>query len=233
MSHRSLNILSSNRGFSLIETLLVVTIVGILTAIAIPVMTSQRRLLRSASMMREVMAQMRFARQLAISQRQAVTFQYDDAASKKQISIINHHNNEVLKPGCKLSRTAIFAASGFPNTVCSTVVLTLPLAQGGLTAKEITYGIPSASQLPAGAPVIPVTKLDDNIVKTPLTNGKVNITFQPDGSVIDAAGIPLDRALYFFSSKAAQGTASALSVAGASGRIKVWRYSTYGNHYVE
>ena len=72
---------------------------------------------------------------------------------------------------------------------------------------------------------------------TPLTpagaGGKLNITFQADGSVIDTSEIPLDRALFLFNNAAAQATASAISVVGASGRVKVWRYSLSGNHYVE
>jgi type II secretory pathway pseudopilin PulG len=227
----------SRGGFSLLEALIVVTIGLLLTAIAVPQMLTQRRLLRSTAVNREISAQLRFARQLAMSQRQSVTFQYDDAAAKKQITIINHNNNLSLTPSCNLSKTAILVASGFPNTACSTVVTTYPLTQGGLPAAEITYGIPAGSQLPTGAPVIPVTKLDDNIVMTPLTpagaGGKLNITFQADGSVIDTTGFPLDRALYFFNSVAAQGTASAISVAGASGRVKVWRYNLSGNNYVE
>jgi prepilin-type N-terminal cleavage/methylation domain-containing protein len=230
--------LNSIRGFSLIELLTVLAIVSVLTALAIPAMVGQRRLLRSTAVTREIMVQLRYARQLAMSTRQSVTFQYDDAASKKQITIINHNNNQSLTPSCNLSRTAILGAAGFPNTACSTVVITIPLTQGGLAAAEITYGIPAGSPpLPVGAPVIPVTKLDDNILMTPLTpagaGGKLNITFQADGSVIDAAGIPLDRAMFLFNSAAAQGTASAISVVGASGRVKVWRYTLSGNIYAE
>lgn len=226
----------SNRGVSLIELLIVMAIAAILIALAIPVMVTQRRLHRSRAVPREIMTQLRYARQLAMSQRQSITFQYDD--STKQIKIINHNNNQSLTPSCNLSRTAILGASGFPNTACSTLVTTIPLTQGGLLASEITYGIPAGSPLlPSGAPVIPVTKLDDNILMTPLTpagaGGKLNITFHPDGSVIDATGLPLDCAMFLFNNATAQATASAISVVGASGRVKVWRYNASVNKYVE
>jgi type II secretory pathway pseudopilin PulG len=219
----------------LIELVIVFTIISILSAVAIPAMISQRRLLRSVAVTREVMTQLRYTRQLAMSLRQSITFQYDDAA--KQIKIINHNNSQSLVASCNLSRTAILVAAGYPNTACSTVVTTIPLAQGGLNAAEITYGIPAGSLLPTGAPIIPVTSLDDNILMTPLTpvgaGGKLNITFQADGSVVDTAGIPLDRAMFLFNNVTAQATASAISVVGASGRVKVWRYTLNGNHYAE
>ena len=62
---------------------------------------------------------------------------------------------------------------------------------------------------------------------------KINITFQADGSVIDGAGLPVNRAMVIYNKSAAQGTSSAISVIGASGRVKVWRYSLGGNKYIE
>jgi prepilin-type N-terminal cleavage/methylation domain-containing protein len=226
----------SSHGFSLVELLVVIAILAILTSLAIPGMIGQRRLLRSAALTREIMTQLRYSRQLAMSQRQSITFQYDDAT--KQITIINHNNIESATPACNVSRTAILVAAGYPNTACSTVVMTIPLTQGGLVASQIVYGIPAGSPpLPVGAPVIPVTALDDSILMTPLTpagaGGKLNITFQTDGSVIDATGIPLNRAMFLFNSSSAQATASAISVGGASGRVKVWRYNASVNKYVE
>ena len=78
----------SNRGTSAVEVLAVVAIATILTAVAVPQVISARRLIRSASLPREIASQLRYARQQAMSQRQAFTFVYDD--STKQISIIDH-----------------------------------------------------------------------------------------------------------------------------------------------
>jgi Tfp pilus assembly protein FimT len=75
--------------------------------------------------------------------------------------------------------------------------------------------------------------LGDGVSRTSLSSGRLNITFQPDGSVIDSTGAPSNKALYFFNNKAAQETATAISVIGASGRVKVWKYTTNGNTYTE
>ena len=203
----------SLRGYSIVETLIVVALIGSLSALAIPQLISERRLTRSVGVTREILSQMRLARQLAMSERQAFTFQYNNAA--KQISIIDHNSN--LGP-------ALFADPSYPNTVNSRPISTTPLAAGGLDSSEITYGIPAG---------LPTAALADGTLITGLTNNQLNITFQPDGSVINAAGNPLSVAMFIYNNQAAQGTASAISVLGASGRIKIWRYDRSANLYTE
>lgn len=217
------------RGVSVIEALVVVTIAGILTAIAVPQMFSQRRLIRSAGVTREIMTQIRFARQLAMSQqgatatgalrRVAYTFQYNDAT--KQMTVI----------GPIPAGTASLVDPNYPNIPGSRVVATVSLLQGGLPAFEVSYGIPTRSELPADALDIPTGPLGDGVSQTPLTNNTLNITFQPDGSVIDTTNNPLDRALFIYNNRAAQSTAAAISVLGSSGRVKIWRYRTDVNAY--
>lgn len=212
----------SERGFSVTEVLIVITVSCILCAIAIPQMIGQRRLIRTSGVSREIGVQLRYARQMALSQRKAFTFQYND--STKQISII----------GPIPSGTAALADTNYPNNTGSSVLVAVSLTQSGLTAAELKEGIPTTSTgLRAGSPTIPTGPLSDGISKTTLSSGKLNITFQPDGSVIDATGAPASKALFYFNNKAAQETATALSVLGSSGRVKVWRYKTNGNTYAE
>lgn len=213
-------------GHSLIEMLIVVALIGVLSSLALPQLIVERRLSRSVGVTSEILTQLRHTRQLAMSTRQSVTLQYVDAT--KQITIINHNNNQIPGPQfplpCVLSRTAILGAPGYPLTACSTVVTTIPLTQGGLSASEMTYGIPAG--LPIGA-------LSDGIAMTPLFNNQLNITFQPDGSVTDATGNPVGRAMFIYNNLAPKGTASAISIMGASGRVKIWRYDANANLYVE
>ncbi len=211
----------SSSGHSLIELLIVIALIGVITSMALPQYIAQRRLTRSVGITREILTELREARQLAMSQRQAITFEYNDPS--KQIRIINHHNNQPANPPCNLSGTAILLAPGFPDTVCSVVVSSTPLAESTISS-EINYGIPAG--LPTGA-------LSDGIAMTPLFNNKFTVTFQPDGSVVDAAGDPQGRAMFIFNTRAASGTASAISIMGASGRVKIWRYNASANLYAE
>jgi prepilin-type N-terminal cleavage/methylation domain-containing protein len=221
----------NQRGVSIIEILIVLTITAILTAIAVPQLMSQRRLMRSSAVVREFMTQLRYARQLAMSQQEATatgpfrrvayTFQYNDAL--KQIRII----------GPIPAGTASLVDPTYPSLAGSRVVTTVSLLQGGLPSSEISYGFPTTSELPTGSPAFPQGALGDGVSRTDLTNNIVNITFQPDGSVVDATNNPLDRALFIYNNKAPLGTASAVSVLGASGRVKMWRYRHNVNLYAE
>lgn len=200
-------------GYSIVETLIVMALIGVLSALAVPQLISERRLTRSVGVTREILSQMRHARQLAMSQRQSVTFQYNNAT--KQIAIIDQNSNLGLN---------LFADPSYPNTANSVTISTIPLATGGLDSAEITYGIP---------PGLPTAALGDGILMTGLTNNLLNVTFQPDGSVIDAAGNPVGVAMFIYNNRASRGTASAISVMGASGRIKIWRYDSSAGLYTE
>ena len=227
-------------GYSLIELLIVLAVIGIVSALAVPAMISHRRLLRSTQMTREVMTQLRYARQLAMSERQAITFQYNN--DLKEIRIIDHNNDT----SSATSGTAVLADPSYPSTASpAAVVTTVSLTQGGIPASEIEYGIPTVSTgLPSGHPTIPTGPLADGVSMTALTGNVVNITFQADGSVVSPTGVPLggitlsqgarmDTALFFFNDAAAANTASAISVLGTAGRIKVWRYSDSANKSIE
>ena len=211
----------SSRGHSLLELLIVIALIGVITSMALPQYIAQRRLTRSVGITREILTELREARQLSMSQRQAITFEYNDLT--KQTRIINHHNNQPTNPACNLSGTAILGAPGFPDTVCRQIVISVPLIEADLSS-EINYGIPSG--LPPGP-------LGDGIPMTPLSSNKLTVTFQPDGSVIKANGDPQDWAMFIYNNRAASGTASAISVMGASGRVKIWRYNAGANLYTE
>lgn len=101
---------------------------------------------------------------------------------------------------------------------------TVDLAGFGVDSAEIIYGRPGGA---------PTSALSDTTNLTSLTAGVLTITFQPDGSVIDASNNPENKALFFYDNKHAMDTAFAVSVLGAGGRVKIWRYKQNINQYVE
>jgi len=147
-----------------------------------------------------------------MSQRRAVTLQYDDQT--KQVLIIRQ----------PAAGKAVLSLPNFPNATGSVQVSSTTLTGNGVDPSELTYGLPVSMS----------STLSDGTSLTSLPgNKKVNITFQPDGSVIDANGNPVNFALFFYNSKAPSSTASAVSVLGSAGRIKTWSYNGSTNKYVE
>jgi Tfp pilus assembly protein FimT len=213
---------SSETGRSLVETLAVIAIASILTAMAVPQLLAARRLIRSSAMSREIAAQMRFARQQAMSQRQAFTFQYDN--STKTIKIFDHNNNNPGTSPCNMPGQQVLSTANYPATSCSVAVLTVPLATGSIAPADLSYGVPTG---------ISNTTLDDGGTMTALSGTVLNITFQSDGSVTDTAGNYVTRTFYFYNNQIPTQSATAISVLGAAGRVKVWRYSTSASKYVE
>ncbi len=98
------------------------------------------------------------------------------------------------------------------------------MADSRLAKNDIRYGRPGSVSRAA---------LSDGTALTALTSNAVEMTFQPDGSVINSSNIPQNTALFFFHDKHRKETAFAVSVLGAGGRVKVWRYSQGVNSYVE
>lgn len=98
------------------------------------------------------------------------------------------------------------------------------LTDSGLDKTDVIYNRPNGA---------PNSALSDTSNLTPLTAGKVDITFQPDGSVVDAANNPVNNALFFYHKKYAADSAFAVSILGAGGRVKMWRYSKGIKAYVE
>jgi Tfp pilus assembly protein FimT len=218
--------LQASEGFSAVELLIVVVLVGITTALAIPQLVSQRRLMRSVGASKQIAAQMRYARQQAMSQRQAITFQYDDTV--KQIKIIDSNVTGIGADGIYGTADDAVNLAGYPNSAGSSVATTVPLASAGLASSELNYGIPTS-------PALPTTALGDGVTKTDIsgTGNKLNITFQPDGSVRDSSGNYVNFALYIYNNSMPSATASAISVLGATGRVKIWRYDPSANKYQE
>lgn len=102
--------------------------------------------------------------------------------------------------------------------------LVIQMSGSGLDPGDILYGRPAG---------VPSAALGDGTNLSDLTSNILEVTFQADGSVIDAGGNPQNRTMFFYHRKHAKETAFAVSVLGAGGRVKTWRYNAQTNSYVE
>jgi prepilin-type N-terminal cleavage/methylation domain-containing protein len=221
------------KGFSLIELLCVVAVIATMAAITIPPFAATRRVFRTVGVIREVTSYLRDTRQMAVSQRRAFTFEYDD--KKKQVRIINHGTDAA---GIGRSGVTLLKDAKFPDNTGSWVARAYLLTDGGLAKDEIGYGLPSKVVDQVTDPqtkkvTTDLTALCDLTSLTPLVNDKVSVTFQPDGTVIDSTGAVRNVALYIYNTNKPEDTAMALSILGGTGRIKAWRYSSSAKSYVE
>lgn len=98
------------------------------------------------------------------------------------------------------------------------------LTGSGLEASELIYGRPASASVAALADTSNMTNLSSDIVK---------ITFQADGSVIDATNAPQNNALFFHNANYPDEMAFGVSILGAGGRVKVWHYNSNIQQYVE
>lgn len=94
----------------------------------------------------------------------------------------------------------------------------------GVDAVDIKYGRPGG---------VTAAALADTTNLTQSTSSLVELTFQPDGSVVDARNNAQNHALFFFHNKYKKDAAFAVSILGAGGRVKLWRYSKNIDAYVE
>jgi prepilin-type N-terminal cleavage/methylation domain-containing protein len=94
----------------------------------------------------------------------------------------------------------------------------------GITKGEIVYGRPPGASS---------ADLGDGTNLAALKSGMMEVTFQPDGTVVDSSGNPANKTLYFYNKTSAKEMAFAVSVLGAGGRVKIWRYIKGVNKYVE
>lgn len=211
----------TERGFTLTEMVIVVGAIAIIAAIGIPQVVGARRMIRSVGLTREMAGGLRDARQMAISRRRAVTFQYDDDA--KVVKLIDHGVND---QGLGKSGITVLTAGNYPYSTGSTVASTMMLTAGGLPASEIGYGLPTGVVLNAN-------KLSDNTTLVELSDHRLNITFQPDGTIIDNTGKPRDFAFIIYNKVKPKETAAAISILGITGRIKAWRYSESVQKFLE
>jgi prepilin-type N-terminal cleavage/methylation domain-containing protein len=98
------------------------------------------------------------------------------------------------------------------------------LSGSGMQLDEIIYGKPATATLSA---------LGDGSNVEPIVSGIVEFSFQADGTVVNAGNNPTNKALFFYDVRNSDTAAFAVSILGAGGRVKVWRYVGGTGTYVE
>lgn len=151
-----------------------------------------------------------FQRQVAASLRDA----RQEAMSQRKPVTFRYQNNNLRI----IIYGGDFGSLGDPGNIVHEI------SGSNLAQNDVKYGRPDG---------VTTAALSDGTDLTALDGNAVEITFQPDGSVINSSNTPQNSALFFFHDKHRTDTAFAVSVLGAGGRVKIWRYSKGVNLYVE
>ncbi len=94
-------------------------------------------------------------------------------------------------------------------------------------------GFPQGDLIYGKTPAASLSALGDGSNVEVLVAGNMDVTFQADGTVVNAANNPSNKAIFFYDLQNADKSAFAISILGAGGRVKTWRYSAGVNGYVE
>lgn len=137
------------------------------------------------------------------------------AAMTQRIPITFRYNNSAKKT---IIYGGAFGAYGDKKN------LVTEMTGSGIGTAEVVYGRPTGATTAA---------LGDSSNLTKVAGGVIDVTFQADGSVVDAANTPVNTAFFFYHKKYSVDTAFAVSVLGAGGRVKIWRYNKGAKVYVE
>lgn len=188
---------NSHRGFSVVELCVVVALIMLISAIAI---TSLRPALQDANCdtaMRQVLEQLRQAREWAITNRRYEQVTFPIIAGLPSVVITQ--------------RDDLTAGAGAVNPVLSTVPIHNPetfLVFGALTDTPDGYGNASGITFEgaAGGPV-------------------AGMLFQSDGELVDGASFQAINGTVFLGLNGQTSTARAVTVLGTTGRVHAWKIS--------
>lgn len=204
----------SDAGFSLIELIVVLTIIVILTAIAIPSIYNSKRLFKTEDQALVVMDLMREASQLALFKGR--TFRLEIDLDDKRIHIIDTR------------------AAGAADDL---EIKSIPLESTGEVRMEaIPTGITKPNPPNYNDAVFVTDSIGHLRGTTTITGHKVwQVSFKSDGSAVAATGTPVSANLYFWSPKFPANATDvtprslqevrAVTIFGGSGAIRYWKHN--------
>lgn len=188
--------LSAGHGFSMLELLTAMFVMFVVSAIAIIQLGPVLQNYRSDAAMREVLDQLRQAREYSIARRQYVQVTFPIVGGQSQV-VITQRND--LKPGAGAA------------VVLSTVPIEsrLQFLLDGMPDTPDNFGNASAIDFGgvAGGPTL-------------------GMLFQSDGELVDGGTyLPVNGSVFLAAPGQSPSTARAITVMGSTGRVRGWKSS--------
>jgi prepilin-type N-terminal cleavage/methylation domain-containing protein len=189
----------AGHGFSMVELLVAMLVIVIVSAIAIIQLGPVLQNYRSDAAMREVVDQLRQAREYSIARRQYVQVTFPVVGGQYQV-VITQRND--LKPGAGAA------------VVLSTVPIEKPVQflLAGMPDTPDNFGNTSAIEFGGSVGGPPLGML-----------------FQSDGELVDGGTyLPVNGSVFLAAPGQPPSTARAITVLGSTGRVRAWKSSGSG-----
>lgn len=196
------------KGFSLIELLMVLVVIGVLAAVSVPYVFNYTKLYRSEDQALQIIDAMQEAGQRALSRRRNVRFEIDLTDNAMHIIDENGSDPHVLVRSIPIFAPELVRLDAAPNSV------TRPNPPNYADAVFENDGIGHERG------------------GTPVTGHRVFAArFRSDGSVVNAANVPLNASLFVWPPKEIDpdvannpGEVRAITLFAGSGATRYWKY---------
>ncbi len=197
---------ANNRGYSVAELLVVVAIIGIMSAISLPYIFSNRIMYRSEEQSLRIMDLMREASQMALNQRRTIRLELD------------------------ITDNSILIINGGAGT--DTVIKRIPIESSAVLRMDVNPdGIIRPTPPNYNPAVFDIDAVGHMSGATPVIGNTVwSIRFRSDGSVVNNGNIPISATLFIFPPGGGDSTSDpnqvrAITLYGGSGAVRYWRYN--------
>ena len=196
-------------GFSLIELVIVVVIIGILSAISLPYIYNYKKKYKSEDQALKVMDLMRETSQMALTRRRTIRMEIDLTSNAVLIIDENGANPDTQIKSIPLEPVSEVRVDQIPSGVTNPTPPTFP---------DAVFAVDSIGHQVGASNVI-----GHNVWAA---------RFNSDGTVVNAANAPLSANLYFWASVTTASTTPrnkaevrAITISGGSGSVRYWRHN--------
>lgn len=135
-------------GFTLLEILTVIAIIGTLTLISMPIYRQIKPTLALSSVTRDIVSDLRYTQQLAVTEQNNYSVLFDQVFN--QYTIIKTETNEIIKEQNLNSGISIYSTSGFSTSTVTFNVTGAALESGTITIINSNNATTTISVKPSG-----------------------------------------------------------------------------------
>lgn len=205
---------SSAAGFSLMELLIVFSIIAVLTAISVPYLFQYQQVYKSEEQARKLMDLMQEANQLALNRRRTIRFEID-----------------------LTNNVALLIDENGVGTADDTLIRSQPLLSTGEIRVDTN---PSGVTRPNPPNYANAAFANDTLghkvgSNTVINNNVWAARFRSDGSVVTAGDVPVSATIFFWPPRTPgnaaardNGEVRAITLFGGSGAVRYWKFTGTG-----